>query len=463
MKHILNYKPYLIVGWSCIFALNTAIVVNSDKAFGRTTSFQKKINNNETTTDDTSAGIHQELFLGKVNQYLNQYGFHFGSNWISETSAVVSGGRKKGIDYAHQMTFALDIDWEKWIGLKGFSTHAVALNFTGRSTSYDYIGDTVIQSQEVYIPHQALIRMYVFYAEQKLLNRKLDIKLGRVSAGNEFAASPFACDFISLATCGHPRAVAQQGFPSWPGAVWGTRILYNFSSKLYAQTGAYESAPWPQGGRNGWDWDAQHTTGAYVPVEIGYNPQFGRHHLTGYYRIGGGIDSSRFKTWSSQVTGTGKTDHRTQFWIMIDQMIYRNGPQKNHGLYILANWGHDSPTTSVIKDSYNIGFIDRGFWKKRSDDQFGVMLTYYTVPKGLRRAQQMQKKQGLNNNIIEYPFLNRAPGVQSNAVMIEANYSLPVYRSIAITPVFQYFHHVAATKNVYPDAAVIALKTSAIF
>ncbi|CAI3954615.1 Carbohydrate-selective porin OprB (OprB) (PDB:4GEY) [Commensalibacter communis] len=460
MSNILGCKLSFIVGWSSVFLCN---IVDCNKSYARTTSFYKKSATTPTNSDNTKSSIHDGLFLGKINSYLNQYGIHFGSNWISETSAVVSGGRKKGINYAHQMTFALDVDWEKLSGFKGFSTHVVALNFTGRSTSYDYIGDSVIQSQEVYIPHQALIRMYVFYAEQKLWNKKLDIKLGRVSTGNEFAASPFACDFISLATCGHPRAVAQQGFPSWPGAVWGMRISYNISPKSYVQLGGFESAPWPQGGRNGWDWDAKYTTGAYIPIEFGYNPDFGRNRLTGYYRIGGGFDTSRFNTWSSYITNSGKTDNRTQFWVMIDQMIYRNDDQKDHGIYILANWGHDSPTTSIIKDSYNIGFINRGFWKKNPDQQFGVMLTYYKVPKGLNRAQQFQKSQGMNNNIVEFPFLNRAPGVQSSAIMLEANYSIPIYKSFTVVPVFQYFHHVAATKNVYPDAAVIALKTNVIF
>lgn len=40
------------------------------------------------------------------------------------------------MDYAHQVAFFVDIDWEKIIGLKGFSTHVILLNLAGRDSWY---------------------------------------------------------------------------------------------------------------------------------------------------------------------------------------------------------------------------------------------------------------------------------------------------------------------------------------
>lgn len=152
----------------------------------------------------------------------------------------------------------------------------------------------------------------------------------------------------------------------------GGRILYNITPQSYIQVGAYQSTPWPQGGRTGWDWGTSEATGAFVPVELGYNPDIGKDHLIGHIHVGAGIDSSRFDTWSSQVTGYRKNDNRFQFWIQADQMVYRNDSVKDHGLFLIANYGHDAATTSTFKDFYNIGLLDRGFWQIRSYDQFGL-------------------------------------------------------------------------------------------
>ncbi|CAI3922350.1 Carbohydrate-selective porin OprB (OprB) (PDB:4GEY) [Commensalibacter communis] len=432
-------------------------------------AFQFKKNKNLQVEDhnDTKGDPSKELFFSGLNRYLDQYGIQLGLNWVTETAGVVSGGKRKGADFTQQIAFSVDVDWEKIIGWKGFSTHAVIMNRSGRNASADYVGDSQIQAQEVYGGGYArLLRMYDFYGEQKLWHDKIDIKMGRLSVGDDYAHSAIACQFMLLTTCGHPRSTqSQQGFSDWPGAVWGGRILYKFTPQAYIQVGAYQSTPWPQGGRTGWDWGTSEATGAFVPVELGYNPNIGKNHLVGHVHVGAGIDSSRFETWSSQVTGSGKKDNRFQFWIQADQMVYRNDPIEDHGLYVIANYGHDAATTSTFKDFYNIGVLDRGFWKSRSYDQFGLMLTYYTVPRGLSRAQQYQINNGMvtGANGIFNGLLNGAPGVQTNSLLFEANYGVAAYRGVMLMPIFEYFHNVAATKSTYKDAVVFGLKTNVTF
>lgn len=430
-----------------------------------------QIKNSETLKQDQKSSSDEdptkELFFSGINEYLDRYGIQLGLNWVTENAGVVRGGKRKGFDFTQQISFSVDMDWEKLVGWKGFSTHAIIMNRSGRNASADYVGDSQIQAQEVYGGGYArLLHMYDLYAQQKLWHDKIDIKIGRMSVGDDYAHSAIACQFMLLATCGHPRsAQSQQGFSDWPGAVWGGRILYKITPKSYIQVGAYQSTPWPQGGRTGWDWGAASTTGAFVPVELGYNPDIGKDHLIGHIHVGVGLDSSRFETWSSQVSGSGKKDNRFQFWIQADQMVYRNDPVEDHGLYVIANYGHDAATTSTFKDFYNIGLLDRGFWKARSYDQFGLMLTYYTVPRGLSRAQEYQINHGMvtGANGIFNGLLNGAPGIQTNSLLIEANYGIAAYRGVMIMPVFEYFHNVAATRSTYKDAVVLGFKTNVTF
>ncbi|EUK17439.1 carbohydrate porin [Commensalibacter papalotli (ex Servin-Garciduenas et al. 2014)] len=439
----------------------------SDANAQRTLQLKKSETLRPIANKPSDADPAKELFFSGVNQYLDQYGIKLGLNWVTETAGVVSGGKRKGADFTQQIAFSLDIDWEKLVGWKGFSTHAIIMNRSGRNASADYVGDSQIQAQEVYGGGYArLLHMYDLYAEQKLWHDNIDIKIGRMSVGDDYAHSAIACQFMLLTTCGHPRSTqSQQGFSDWPGAVWGGRILYKITTQAYIQVGAYQSTPWPQGGRTGWDWGTSQTTGAFVPVELGYNPDIGKDNLLGHIHVGTGIDSSRFETWSSQVTGSGKKDNRFQFWIQADQMVYRNDPIDDHGLFVIANYGHDAATTSSFKDFYNIGLLDRGFWKARSYDQFGLMLTYYTVPRGLSRAQQYQINNGqvTGANGIFNGLLNGAPGVQTNSLLFEANYGIAAYRGVMLMPIFEYFHNVAATRSTYKDAVLFGLKTNVTF
>ena len=408
-----------------------------------------------------------ELFFHKLNEKLDPHGVQFALSWTGETAGIVRGGRRKGVDYAHQIAFSVDMDWEKIAGFKGFSTHAMILNLAGRNASSDYVGDSQIQAQEIYGGgYDRLFHMNYIYIEQQLWKDQVNIRAGRLSVGNEFASSPFACQFMLIATCGQPRSIqSQQGFTPWPGTVWGIRFLFHLTKQSYFQLGAYESSPWGtgKGGVAGFDWSTNAATGVFMPIEYSYNPEFGKDKLTGYYHIGAGLDTSRFQTWSAQAVNGNKKDNRSQFWVMMDQMIFRNDPKKDHGLYLILNYGHDSTTTSTFKDLYNVGFINKGFWKKRPYDQIGFMFTYYTVPKSLKHAQKYQMTQlssPFNAKVLS--LLNGAPAAQTNSALFELNYGISAYRGVMVMPVVEYFHHVAATKA-YKDAFVIGLKTNINF
>ncbi len=407
-----------------------------------------------------------ELFFQKLNQKLDPHGVQFALSWTGETAGVVKGGRRKGVDYAHQIAFSVDMDWEKIAGLKGFSTHAMILNLAGRNASIDYVGDSQIQAQEIYGGgYNRLFHMNYIYAEQQLWKDKINIRAGRLSVGNEFASSPFACQFMLIATCGQPRSIqSQQGFTPWPGTVWGMRFLFHLTKYSYFQLGAYESSPWGtgKGGVAGFDWSTNAATGTFVPIEYSYNAEIGRNKLIGYYHVGAGVDTSRFQTWSAQVSHGNKRDNRSQFWVMAGQMILRNDSKKDQGFYVILNYGHDSTTTSNFKDLFNIGFLNKGFLKSRSYDQIGFMFTYYTIPRSLHHAQHNQILQNSPLSAGVFSLLNGAPAVQSNSTLMELNYGFAAYRGIMIMPVFEYFHHVAATK-LYKDSIVIGLKTNINF
>ncbi|CAI3949643.1 Carbohydrate-selective porin OprB (OprB) (PDB:4GEY) [Commensalibacter communis] len=479
LRTVYIYSAFLL---SCHFTTSafakTDFATNKDNITGAQTSKDKEsiIKNNVTPPAepvpyhiDTAFDPDEELFFTGANKYLEQYGVQFGLSYIGETVGVVRGGKKKGADYAHEVEFALDMDWDKLIGWKGFSTHLILMNLAGRNASTDYVGDPFMQAQEIYgSSNDRFLRLYNLYAEQALWNNKINLKVGRFNPGDDFAVSPFACEYVTASTCNQMTSMgSQQGYSAWPNNVWSGRIIYNFSEQFSFAVGAYESTPFGetgQGGPAGLSWGTKHATGAFIPVEFSYISNFGKKQLNGYYHIGAGYDTTKYDTWSSQVSETGKRDNASQYWIMFGQMIYRNDPMDNHGLYVLANWNHQSPSTSSFKDFYNIGLLDRGFWHARPYDQIGFMMTYYTIPRSLRRAQRYQMSQGttfMENGT--FSLLNNAEAAQTNAMVFEVNYGAAVYRGIKVMPVFEYFHKVGAYKNLYNDAVVLGVHVNVVF
>src|ERR1700688_4164352 len=57
----------------------------------------------------------QHLFgdWGGVRSYLGTFGIHFNVDYITESGANVSGGLRRGFDYADQIGVQLDVDMEK--------------------------------------------------------------------------------------------------------------------------------------------------------------------------------------------------------------------------------------------------------------------------------------------------------------------------------------------------------------
>ena len=228
--------------------------------------------------------------------------------------------------------------------------------------------------------------------------------------------------------------------------------------------GLYESKPFPPGGRTGWDWSTDEQTGQTFPVEVAWEPAFGAKRLPGHYKLGVAYDNSRFPDQYFDAAGrpfltSGAAPRlhngRTSVWVTADQMLLRHGQGPDDGLIVLGAYAHNSPNISLFEHFAWVGVLDRGFWRARPNDQFGLAVTYYKVSDRLTDRQQLQQSLGM-------PFTGGVYGVQSDAVVLEANYNIVVYRGIEVQPVVEYFINPGG-QRVVPDALVFGLKTHVEF
>ena len=378
--------------------------------------------------------------FGNLNGFrddLAKWGVTYTFNYITETAGNVAGGLRPGAAYAHQIALSIDVDWQTLAGIEGFKTHGIVINRAGGNVSPGFVGDTVIQAQEIYGAGFGQIAKLVWlYGEETLFNDRLKLYFGRFAPGLDYAASPLYCSFMTLTICGHPRALtANQGFEDWPLSETGGEIKLRPFDQFYVSAGVFQSQPFPtpahpytQGGYDGLDWTLRGTTGASIPVEFGYEPLIGAAKLPGHYKIGFNYDTTNYQdnffdgnNMPLALSGLqGRVDRggRWQFWATFDQLVLQNGPYNDDGLYLLGAYVYDDPRSSLFHNFLWAGLIDRGIVPGRPLDQLGFGLTYYDVSPRLTRTERLQASLGV-------PFSGGARGVQTHGVRLRTQLRNP--------------------------------------
>jgi porin len=415
------------------------------------------------TPSDTFANP-EHLFgdWGGIRTDLGKLGIDVLLDYTSETAGNVSGGTRRALDYADQRALEVDIDWQKLAGLQGFSTHFVVVNRAGNNTSAAF-GDNLMPVQEIYGAGGDVAFHFVYlYAEQSLLQGRLDIAAGYFPVGNDFASSPLNCNFMNNGLCGNPKELSggNNGFSAWPDATLGARVRVKPTNDTYIQVGFFGVDPYlyeiPQD-RTGWQIDASQYNGFELPVETAWEPSFGPDRLIGHYKLGFGYNSAPYASFISDIPGAAGPEKRDrwQFWALFDQMFIRQGDGDQAGLIGILGYMHSNPSTIVYQDEAYVGLLDQAFWKARPQDTIGLLFIYQKVSNQLTQAEQVEQAYGV-------PFSNDATGVQTNEEVLEANYNIHVYRGINLIPDFQYVIHPNAQVSI-PNAVVLGLKAHVEF
>ncbi len=398
--------------------------------------------------------------LGGVRTDLENHGIYLRLSATAEFAGNVSGGVKQGSTSANQVAFSADIDWQRLAGLTGLSTHVILVNRSGGNDSHLF-GDNVSPVQEIYgAGGNVAVHLVSAYAEEKLFGGRLDIALGWMNVENDFASSPLYCNYMNNALCGDPKALpgGDIGHSAFPDAVWAGRVRVRPTADTYITTGVYEVNQdlYSNADRSGFELGVPRDSGVYVPIQIGYEPKLGSDQLPGHYAVGFGYDTSRFKNFSTVLPGgAGSRSGNTQFWLLADQMLVRNGNGYQDGIIALAGYVHSNADNSPYAQQYFLGLLDRGFWRDRPQDAVGLLFTYIAMSGTLGKVQAEESELGL-------PISNAATGVQTHEMILEANYNIHVYRGLDFRPEFQYVIRPNAQANIR-NAAVLGFKVNVEF
>jgi porin len=414
----------------------------------------------------SGVGPSVEHLLGDwwgARTYLEDKGIYLTFDALTEFAGNVSGGVKQGATAANQIAFTADVDWQRLANIPGFSTHLIIVNRTGANDS-ELFGDNLLPVQEIYgAGGSVAVHLVSAYAQEKWFDGRLDLAAGRMNVENDFASSPLYCNYMNNMLCGDPKALpgGDIGHSAYPDGVWGGRVRVHPTTDTYVVTGVYEVSQGLYGDdwRTGFEFDGAQDSGVYVPIEVGYEPRFGDSQLLGHYKVGFGYDSSNtFKNFSAALpSGASAPTHtgNTQVWVLVDQMLVRQGSGDQDGIIALAGFISNDPENSVYAEQYFIGAIDRSFWAARPQDTMAILFDYNTVSGQLGKVQAQEQELGL-------PLSNGATGVQTHEMVLEVNYNIQVYRGLNFQPDFQYVFRPNAQSTIH-NAAVFGFRANVSF
>ena len=249
---------------------------------------------------------------GGLRSALGRFGIVPAVAWVSDVQGNPIGGQHQALREFDNLAVEVDIDLEKLLGAPGTRFHAGFSQRSGTSLTDVDIGNTFNVAQ---VCCGATYRLVDVYLEQPFFNDRLNVRVGRLVAGDEFMTSPLYWLFVSAGVDGNPAGIFQNapGMTSYPVATWGARLRVQPVETVYAMVGAFNGDPTlGDNGKHGVDWTMRGPV--FAIAEIGYllNQAQGASGLPGNYKIGAYYNGGPFPQflWMSAMATAGAV----RFW-----------------------------------------------------------------------------------------------------------------------------------------------------
>src|SRR5215467_4361393 len=154
---------------------------------------------------------------------LEDFGISPTLTFVTDIAGNVTGGKNQGVTHADNLGLDLLFDLDKLLGLQGGSFLASISQRSGANLSREHIGN-VFTIQQVY-GGQTFHLIDLAY-QQKLFDDRIEVRLGRIAAGDDFLVSPYDWLFMQNAFCGNPVGIFfnAPGMTAYPNATWGSLL-----------------------------------------------------------------------------------------------------------------------------------------------------------------------------------------------------------------------------------------------
>lgn len=406
-----------------------------------------------------------------IRNYLDDSGVELSANYTNNIAGNPVGGKSAGFTYTDNISFGLQLDFEQLVGWEGLTFLVSGLNRAGSSLSERNVGNQ-FTVQQVFGGQTAMF--YALILEQKLLEEKLSLKVGRFATGDDFASSPIYWLYMNNGIDGNPQALpVNTQFSAYPWAVWGARVRIDPTPEFNALFGAYQvSTRVFDRSYQGLDWSIRPDDGVLLIGQIGWTPEFfkkdvptpetdgksmvsgkalsegksvpvtQRKGLPGHYWFG-----AYYSPWQFSQFGTDEMARNSYgFYWHADQMVWQERPGSDQGLTLWSAFVL-SPQQNIAKLPFqaNAGAVYKGLIPSRDEDFTVLGFVYGKFSRNYARTVDAAGE-----------------GYPEYEIVLEAGYRVNLSKFAYIQPDLQWVINPGGTGNI-PNALVLGAQMGVTF
>lgn len=377
---------------------------------------------------------------------LKDLGLTLQLNYIGETLADVSGGRRQGAIYEGRLEFMLEADMEKLAAWQGGTLHVDGYWINGTGPSRYYVGNLMDVS---YIEALPTTRLYELWYEQKLAENKLALRGGLIGGDSDFVVSKYAQLFVNAAS-GWPELFTSDlpsGGPAYPFSALGFRAKYDATDAISLLAAIYDGDPAGPGTgdpqrRNpyGVNFRLADPPLLMQEAQFKYNQDKDSAGLAGTIKLGawehlGHFPDMRYAANGQPINPLGLTPAALSgdygAYAMIDQLLVKAPGDPTKGVGVFARVFGAPGDRNLVDFYFDMGVNVTGFVAGRSDDAFGLSFNFTQISNSVRGAAA---DAGL-------------PTLPDYEALLELTYQAQIMPGWTLQPVAQYIIHPGARLN----------------
>lgn len=408
--------------------------------------------------------------IGGLRTILDRYGISLGLSETSEVLGNPTGGRAQGVVYEGLTQISLGVDLERAIGVQGGILNVSALQIHGRGLSTNDLDNLNTASG---LEADRSTRLFEFWYQQAFLGGKVDVKIGQLSADEEFLISQYGGLFINafFGWPGLPTVDLPSGGAAYPLATPAIRLRVQPTAALTGLLAVFNGSPAGIGIGDPQIRDASGTnfnlnSGVFVIGEVQYARSQGGY--PGTYKLGAWYNSNAFTDQfytSGPITAArpfasppGVRRDDWSVYAVIDQLVYRPASAKDGGAGVFFRAMGAPGDRNTVNVFVNAGITYKGAFD-RNNDTMGLGVVWTRISDTARAADAAFA--ALSGG--SYP-------VRSSETTLEASYQVQLAPWWVLQPDFQYVFRPGGgipdpqrPHRQVGDAAVFGLRTSITF
>ena len=315
---------------------------------------------------------------------------------VTDLAGNPRGGRSQGATAPTSFELSLFFDLEKISGLKGGSVLASFSERWGHQLSAKHIGNT-FSTQQIF-GFQTWRVLDVSY-QQKLFSDRVELRLGRFAAMDDFLVSPYNFGFMQNAFCGNPFGIilSAPGMSAYYGT-WAALGKVKPTKRSYVMTGIYNGDPKVRENKyHGVNLSLKGPVFAITEAGYQINGLPGDSPRLGNYKLGAWYDHSKLTSFDSGASKRGSWG----YYGLFDQVLIpfgAAGSNRGFGVFGSATVAPDS-RFQQLPLFVTAGVSARGLFDARPRDvvSIGVASGYFSDH--LRRAQQTGRLLGPDGGV----------------------------------------------------------------